>query len=250
MTVPGRETTSRTYGSSGLSSDDRLSKFVLCHWSTHLIGVWLLPLCDNNHHFIDNHTFQSVVFLYACPAAQAFDRERGNEQLTEFMLGISGVSATLIGTFIVGVFFYIDTDMHRVMMATDAADRFLRSNVRWVFTVYAVPLFVALTLAAFDPIWGAGTFILLSALVVLSTVDTGRRIMALAKSDASTILVVNQWVCSGAVVVLITLPWVIGGWIPPATAFIPSMLLALAAAFSSTVALIMDQFDVTAPMGD
>ena len=37
----------------------------------------------------------------------------------DVMLGAAGVSATLIGTFIVGVFFYIDTDMHRRLMMVD-----------------------------------------------------------------------------------------------------------------------------------
>jgi hypothetical protein len=170
--------------------------------------------------------------------------------LNEFLLGVAGVSSTLLGTFIVGVFFYIDTDMHRVVMATDAADRFLRSNVRWVFVVYALPLFLSLALAAFDPIWGAATFIVLSAILTLSTVDTVRRMLIRGGSGDTTTVVVNQWVSTAAVVVLVALPWVIGGWVPPATAYIPSILIALAAGFTSTLGLIMAQFDSTAAMGD
>jgi hypothetical protein len=168
----------------------------------------------------------------------------------EFLLGVAGVSATLIGTFIVGVFFYIDTDMHRRLMASDTADRYLRSGVRWVFVVYALPLFVSLAFSAFDPIWGAATFITLSAVLVLSTVDTGWRMLMQGGSGGSTALLVNQWTSTAAVVVLVALPWVIGGWAPPATAFIPSILLALAAGFASTSALIMAQFDATAAMVD
>ena len=37
---------------------------------------------------------------------------------------------------------------------------------------------------------------------------------------------------------------------PPATAFIPSTLLAIAVGFSSTAALIMTQFDATAAMAE
>lgn len=95
----------------------------------------------------------------------------------EFLLAVAGVSATLIGTFIVGVFFYIDTDMHRRMMASDVADRYLRSGVRWVFIVYALPLFVALALSVLEPIWGAVTFIVLGGILVLSTADTGWRML-------------------------------------------------------------------------
>ena len=170
--------------------------------------------------------------------------------LNEFLLGVAGVSSTLIGTFIVGVFFYIDTDLHRILMATDAADRYLRSGVRWVFTIYALPLFVPLALAAFDPIWGTATFIVLSLVLVLSTVDTGWRMLMRGASGNSKALVANQWACTAAVVVLVALPWVIGGWVPPATAFVPSILIAIGAGFASTAALIMTQFDATAAMSD
>ena len=168
----------------------------------------------------------------------------------DFLLGVAGVSATLIGTFIVGVFFYIDTDLHRVMMATDAADRYLRSGVRWVFVVYALPLFASLALAAFEPIWGAAAFILMSAILALCTVDTGRRMLKRGSSGDSTAVVVNQWACTAAVVAAIALPWIIGGWVPPATAYTPSMILSLGIGFASTVGLIMRQFDATAAMAD
>lgn len=168
----------------------------------------------------------------------------------EFLLATAGVSATLIGTFIVGVFFYIDTDMHRRLMASDAADRYLRSGIRWVFVIYALPLFVSLALAAFESIWGTVTFIILSAVLVLSTVDTGWRMLMHGGSGNSTALLVNQWTSTAAVVVLVALPWILGGWVPPASAFVPSVLLAFAAGFSSTAALIMAQFDGTAPMLD
>ena len=170
--------------------------------------------------------------------------------LNEFLLGVSGVAATLIGTFIVGVFFYIDTDLHRMLMSSDAADRYLRSGVRWVFVVYTLPLFLPLTLAAFEPVWGAAVFIGLSVILLASTVDTGRRILKNGGMGVSNALAVNQWLCTAGVLVLVALPWIIGGWVPPATAFIPSMLIAIAIGFTSTAALIMTQFDATAAMGD
>ena len=168
--------------------------------------------------------------------------------LNEFLLGVAGIAATLIGTFIVGVFFYLDTDLHRRMMTSDAADRYLRSGVRWVFLIYALPLFVSLALAAFEPIWGAAIFIAMSVIVVLSSVDTGRQMLMRGASGNSTALLINQWTSTAAVIVLVALPWIIGGWVPPAPAFIPSILLALAAGFASTAALIMAQFDATAAM--
>ena len=79
----------------------------------------------------------------------------------DFLLGLAGVSGTMLGTFIVGVFFYIDSEMHRRLAASEAADRYLRSSVRWVFTAYSIPLLVPLVLASLDPLWGALSFIVL-----------------------------------------------------------------------------------------
>ena len=168
----------------------------------------------------------------------------------ELLLGIAGIAATLIGTFIVGVFFYIDTDLHRRLMESDAADRYLRSGVQWVFVVYALPLFVPLALAAFEPGWGAATFIALSVVLLLATAESARRILKNGGMGVARAMAINQWASSLAVIVLVALPWVIGGWTPPAAAFIPSTLLALLIGFTSTVALIMTQFDATAAMAE
>lgn len=113
----------------------------------------------------------------------------------DFLLGLAGVSATLLGTFIVGVFFYIESGLHRRLSGSIAAHRYLRSGMRWVFAAYSLPLLVALT--------------------------------------------------NAAVVVAVVLPWVIGGWVPAPSAFIPSLLIVLAAGFASTVALVMAEFDAT-----
>jgi hypothetical protein len=162
---------------------------------------------------------------------------------TEFLLGIAGVSATLLGTFIVGVFFYIDSDQHRVLSATVAADRYRRSAIRWVFAAYGVPVLVPLALVGAGPVGGAAAFILLGAILLAATVDTGRRISMTGGSGSSAALIINEWATTIAVVVALVLPWVLGGW-PPAIGHVaPSLLLILAAGFSSTAALVMAQFD-------
>jgi hypothetical protein len=163
----------------------------------------------------------------------------------EFLLGLAGVSATLLGTFIVGVFFYIDSDLHRRLSVSESADLYVRSGMRWVFTAYALPLFVALALAALDPLWGTLAFILLGIMLLVMSVDTGRRIVMKGGSGASKAVVVNEWVTSAAVLTALVLPWVLGGWVPEPSAFVPSLLLVLGAGFASTAALVMGEFDAT-----
>jgi hypothetical protein len=163
----------------------------------------------------------------------------------EILLGLAAVSATLLGTFIVGVFFYIDSSMHRRRDASEAIDTYLRSATRWVFTAYSIPLLVPLVLAAMAPVWGAIVFAALGTLLALFTIQTGRRIVAGGRSGMSRALIINEWLTSAALLAAMILPWALGGWVPQPAEFVPSLLLILASGFASTAALVMAQFDST-----
>lgn len=163
----------------------------------------------------------------------------------EFLLGLAGVSATLLGTFIVGVFFYIDSDMHRRSARSEATDIYLRSATRWVFAAYSIPLLVPLALVAMEPLWAAMSFAVLGAVLDLLTIDTGRRLLVKGGSGMSRALFVNEWLTTAAVLAAIILPVALGGWVPDAAAFVPSLLLILASGFVSTAALVMTLFDAT-----
>jgi len=168
----------------------------------------------------------------------------------EFLLSLAGAAATLIGAFLVGVIFYLDSDVHRSMNEGVADDSFMRSGTRWVFIIFAIPLMVPLTLVGLGAFWGTVVFVGLSALAAASTVDSVNRILmsGIVKSMSPTqsvALAVNQIVSTLAVVLLITLPWLLDGWSPRKSAFVPSLLLALAVGFSSTAALVMSIFDLS-----
>lgn len=166
----------------------------------------------------------------------------------EFLLGLAGVAATLLGTFVVGVFFYIGSEMHMRLGDSEAADRYQRSSIRWVFTAYSIALLVPLVLCVLHPVWGAITFGLLGVLLAVMTVDCVRRILAKGASASSRALVVNQSLTSVALVVALILPWALGGWVPGPDAIVPSLLLLLVSGFSSTAAIMMSQFDATMGM--
>jgi hypothetical protein len=165
-----------------------------------------------------------------------------------FLLGFAGVAGTLLGTFVVGVFFYIDSEMHMRLEVSEAADRYQRSSIRWVFTAYSIALFIPLALAALHPVWGAIAFGLLGILLVAMTIDCVRRILTTGAAGSSRALVVNQWATVVVVALSLALPWTLGGWVPSAGAFVPSLLLLMASGFASTAALIMAQFDATMGM--
>ena len=165
-----------------------------------------------------------------------------------FLTALSGVSATLIGSFIVGAFFYMDSEQHRQLTASEAADRYLRAGVRWIFIAFAMPLFVSLALVSMAPVVAAVVFIVFGLILVASSLDTARRIVVKGRSGLSRGLLINHWFSTVGVVAIVILPWIMGGWPPHPEAYIPSMLLSLLVGFTSTVALVMAQFDATMGM--
>lgn len=142
--------------------------------------------------------------------------------VAEFLLTVSGVSATLLGTFIVGVFFYLDLSHYRSATSTTIPiDRYMRVAVRWVFVAYSLPLLLPLVLVFAEPIWGALTFLALIAMLLAATVGTVRQVLTRGGAGSSMPLILNEWITTVAV------------------------LIAFAASFASTAALVISEFDST-----
>lgn len=162
----------------------------------------------------------------------------------ELLVGLAGIAATLVGTFLVGVFFYLESGHRRARRAEVNADQYLRSGVRGVFLIFALPLIVSLMLANLNAVWGTLVFIALSALLVVATLDSVHKLLRRGGSWGSVAIIINEVVATTATLFIVTLPWIIGdGWVPPPSAFIPSLVLALGSGFFSTVALVMTLFD-------
>lgn len=166
----------------------------------------------------------------------------------EFLLALAGIAATLVGTFIVAVFFSLDSALRRARGAAGStADRYMRAGVRWVLVAYGLPLVVALALVGAEPVWAAIAFLVFAVALVVATVDTSRRVMEKGATRRPLALAVNEILTSIAVVALVALPWILGGWIPSPSDYVPSLLLALAIGFTSTTTVIMWVFDSELP---
>lgn len=162
----------------------------------------------------------------------------------EFLLGLAGIAATLVGTFIVAVFFYLDSALHRTRGRDDsAADQYMRAGARWVLIAYSLPMTVALALAGAEPIWSTVAFLVCAAALVVATIDTSRRISKKGAARRSVALAANEVLTSLAVVAVVVLPWALGGWSPSSGEFVPSLLISLAVGFTSTATVTMSLFD-------
>jgi hypothetical protein len=161
----------------------------------------------------------------------------------DFLLNVAEVSATLIGLFLVGVFFYVETGFRRLGREREALEPYIRSSTRIVFLLIAIPLALSLTLVSLELPWSRVLFVLLSVLLVAANVDTILRVLSVARATRSTVLLVNEALGSALVVILVLVPWILGGLHPTREDLTWAILLSLAGGLLSIGALMMSVFD-------
>ncbi|EHK54367.1 hypothetical protein [Allomesorhizobium alhagi] len=162
----------------------------------------------------------------------------------DFLLTMAEVSAGLIGLFIVGMLFYIETGFRRLGPVDKVVRPYFRSSTRIILVLFAIPVGLSFSLVALEPVWSGILFIVLSFILVAANVDTALRMAAVARATRSTMMLVNEVVGTAGVVALVIVPWVIGGFSPTREAFTWAILLAFATGFLSICALVLSAFDV------
>ena len=162
----------------------------------------------------------------------------------DFLLNMAEVSAALIGLFMVGVFFFADTGFRRLDQARGIVEPYFRASTRIVLVLYALPLGLSLSLVALRPVWSRVLFALLGLMLLAANLDTAVRIRAVTRVTGSTALLVNELVGSAAVLVIVALPWVLGGLHPTREDLAWAILLAFAAGFASISALVQFVLDL------
>ena len=171
-----------------------------------------------------------------------------------FLLNMAEVSASLIGLFLVGVFFYVESGFRRIHRGRSAFEPYLLAGTRITLIVFAFPLGLSLTLVALEPAWSTLLFAILSVLLLAANVDTVRRIGEANRVTRSAGLLINEVVTTMLSLTLIVLPWILGGLHPSREDLTWAILLAFAAGFLSICATVLSAFDVArseaSPDGD
>lgn len=162
----------------------------------------------------------------------------------EFLLNMAEVSASLIGLFLVAVFFFVETGFRRLDRSRAVVEPYFRAGTRIVLVLYAIPLGLSLTLVALELIWTRMLFALLSLLLIAANVDTAVRVRAVAQATGSRALLLNEVAGSVGVLVLVPIPWILGGLHPTREDLTWAILLAFATGFISIVALVLSVFDM------
>ena len=162
-----------------------------------------------------------------------------------FLLNMAEVSATLIGLFFVGVFFYVDSGLRRLEHVRAVFEPYLRAGTRITLIVFAIPLSLSLSLVALDIVWSRILFVLLSLTLIAANVDTLVRIGAATRATGSRPFLANEIFATALTILLIVLPWVLGGLRPTREDLTWAILLSFAAGFLSICATVMSVFDMS-----
>ena len=159
-----------------------------------------------------------------------------------FLLNVAEVTAALAGLFLVGVFFFVERGFRR--WKGEAVERYFRSGTRIVLILFAFPLLLSMTLVAMDPVWSHLLFLALSVILVAANVDSFRRVLAISRMRSSKTLVINELVGTATVVLIVLLPWILGGIDPDREDLTWSILLSFATGFLSVAALVLSAYDM------
>jgi hypothetical protein len=161
----------------------------------------------------------------------------------DFLLNLAEVSATLIGLFLVGVFFYVETGFRRLGAARETVEPYFRAGTRIVLLLYALPLGLSLTLVTLGPTWNRALFLILSLLLLAANIDSLVHVRSVTRLPGSTLWLVTELLGTAAVLALVVTPWALGGLHPRREHLVWALLLSFGAGFLSVGALVMSTFE-------
>ena len=161
----------------------------------------------------------------------------------DFLLSVAEVSASLVGLFFVGIFLYVQTVLGRGRDQVVEAP-YIRSSAQVVIILSAISIGLSLTLVALEPIWNRLLFAALSILLIVATVERVRRVRQLARTMAVPILVWSEVIATASAVLVIAVPWILGGVDPSREDLTWAILLAFASGIFSIWAMVMIAFDI------
>lgn len=159
-----------------------------------------------------------------------------------FLLEFAGISASLLGFFVVGVFFYVERSIFP--QAADEAGRYLKAAVRSVIFLYGMATLLSLGLVVLTSGFASVLYLLLSAGLVLSVAHTNAATRRLQR--AVGVRVLSQTFTWFATTVILGLPWVVGGFTPSHSEFAWGLIFVGVFAFISSASFVLSAFDLSA----
>jgi hypothetical protein len=163
----------------------------------------------------------------------------------QLLLEAAEIAATLIGLLLVGVFFYLQSGFGRISVLEPGAEPFLRSTTKLIVCLYSLVLGLAIGLVALDDMWVSVLFVALSLAVLVAMVEwtvRGRRVSHRFRRAVR----VNLALAWPMLIVVLGVPWVLGGWPLERESLAWAVFLGGAVAFWNTADLVLLAFDIAA----
>lgn len=161
-----------------------------------------------------------------------------------FLLSLAEVSAGLIGLFLVGMIFYIQTGFRQLEQSRSVVEPYFRASTRIVLIVYSVPLAVSLTLVSLPIGWSRIVFWGLILALLAANVSTIGGLGPVMNATRSRLLLYNEIVGTAGVLTMVVVTLVLGGVLPSREELVPALLLGLGLGFLSTCVLVLTLFDI------
>jgi hypothetical protein len=161
-----------------------------------------------------------------------------------FLLQMAEVSGALFGLFLVGMLFFVETGFRRLGPERDVVVPYFRASTRVVLLLFAIPLALSFALVVLEDTWTTVLFAVLSVALVATNLDTAARIQEVQKLTGSRVLLANEVAGTVGVVLIVLLPWILGGIDPTREDLTWSILISFATAFLSLATLLLSVFDI------
>ena len=161
-----------------------------------------------------------------------------------FLLLVAEVSAALIGLFLVGMIFYIQTGFGQLERSRVVVEPYFRASTRIVLILYSIPLGLSLTLVALPIFWSRMFFLVLMVGLVAANVSTAVGVRPVMRVTGNRTLFINEIVGTVGVALMVILPLATGGFSPSREDLVPAILISLGIAFLSTCVLVLTLFDI------
>lgn len=158
-----------------------------------------------------------------------------------FLLQFAGIAASLLGFFVVGVFFYVQRGMFP--RAAQVAQQYMQAAARTVIVLYGMTLGVSLGLAVLESSWAALLYLSLSFVLLWSVIRTSVAIERLHRAlEIRVMPQIPMWL---AAVASLAGPWVLGGIDPSREQLTAAILFLGVLAFASSASLVLSTFDIS-----
>ncbi len=157
---------------------------------------------------------------------------------------VADISASLIGLFLVGMIFYIQTGFDRVERSRDLVEPYFRAATLITFISFAIPLGVSVTLMTLPLGWSRLLYAVLVVALIAADVSTVTAVRACVRATGLHLLSMMEIVGTVMVVVIAALPLATGGLRPEREDFVPALLVSLGVGFLSTCVLVLTLFDI------